>query len=160
MECTIRPAHYSLSVRTVLEQFSQRMLRGSASIKASPPLRLWAGVHTRLGFHSASAGFCLQKLRWLWTLYNDSALHVPTRSASRGGDVAVYVFDINQPSLPTPFHSFPVSIFVSMALSTIFHSINCPDNPPISHSILPVLFLPYWSFQLYISLSKSPSALI
>ena len=28
---------------------------------------------------------------------------VPTGSPSRGGGVAVYVFDINQPSLPTPF---------------------------------------------------------
>ena len=30
-------------------------------------------------------------------------------SHSRGGDVAVYVFDINQPSLPTPFYSVIVS---------------------------------------------------
>ena len=30
---------------------------------------------------------------------------VPAGSPSRGGDVAVYVFDINQPSLPTPFLS-------------------------------------------------------
>ena len=30
-------------------------------------------------------------------------LPVPTSSPSRGGDVAVYVFDINQLSLPTPF---------------------------------------------------------
>ena len=30
----------------------------------------------------------------------------------------------------------------------------------LSHSVLPVSFLPYWSFQLYISLWKSPSALI
>ena len=34
-------------------------------------------------------------------------------SPSRGGDVAVYVFDI---SLPTPFYSVPVSISVFMAL--------------------------------------------
>ena len=36
-----------------------------------------------------------------------------------------------------------------MALSTVFLSINSPDNSPLSHSVLPVLFLPYWSFQLY-----------
>ena len=28
---------------------------------------------------------------------------VPAGSASRGGDVAVYVIDVNQPSLSTPF---------------------------------------------------------
>ena len=39
-----------------------------------------------------------------------------------------------------------------------FH--NPPDNSPLSHSVLPVLPLPYWSFQLYISLWKSLSALI
>ena len=44
--------------------------------------------------------------------------------------------------------------------STVFHSINSLDNSPLSYSVLLVLFLPYWSFQLYISLSKSPSALI
>ena len=42
----------------------------------------------------------------------------------------------------------------------IFLFINSPGNSPLSHSVLPVLFLPYWSFQLYISVWKSPSALI
>ena len=37
-------------------------------------------------------------------------------SPSRGGNVAVYVPDINQPSLPTPFYSVLVSISVFMAL--------------------------------------------
>ena len=41
---------------------------------------------------------------------------VPANSPLRGGDVAVYVFDINQPSLPTPFYSALVSISVFMAL--------------------------------------------
>ena len=31
-------------------------------------------------------------------------------SPSRGGDVVIYVFDINQPSLPTPFYSILVSL--------------------------------------------------
>ena len=66
---------------------------------------------------------------------------VPVGSPSRGGDVAVYVFDINQPSLPTPFHSVLVSVSIFMALSTVFHSISSPDNSPLSHSVLPVLFL-------------------
>ena len=70
------------------------------------------------------------------------------------GDAAVYVFDINQPSSPTPFHSVLVPVSVSMALSTVFHSINSPDNSSVSHSVLLVLFLPYWSFQLNIYLSS------
>ena len=89
----------------------------------------------------------------------------PSLSLSRllavsDGDVAVYGFDINQPSLPTPFYSVLVSISVFMALSTVFHSINSPDSCPLSSSVLPVLFFPYWSFQLYVSLRKSPLALI
>ena len=44
-------------------------------------------------------------------------------TASRGGYVVVYVKDINQPSLLTPFHSVLVSVTVFMALSTVFHSI-------------------------------------
>ena len=51
---------------------------------------------------------------------------VPTGSPSRGGDVVVYIFDINQPSLPTPFHSVLVSVSVCMALQTVFHSMNSP----------------------------------
>ena len=57
------------------------------------------------------------------------------------------------------FHpSVLVSISVFMVLSTVFHSINSPADSPLSHSVPPVLFLPFWSFQLYISLRKSPSA--
>ena len=65
-----------------------------------------------------------------------------------------FMSNINQPSLPTPFflYSVLVSISVFMALSTVSHSINSSDNFPFSHSVLPVLSLPYWSFQLYISL--------
>ena len=65
-----------------------------------------------------------------------SLAEVSTGSPSRGGDVAVYVFDISQPSLPTPFHYVLVSISVLMALSTVFHSINSPDNSLLSHSVL------------------------
>ena len=81
------------------------------------------------------------------------AVNVPT--GSRGGDVAVYVFDVNQPSLPTPFHSVLVSISVFTALSTVFHSVNSPDNSPLSHSVPPVSFLPHWSFQLSIFMKVS-----
>ena len=81
-----------------------------------------------------------------------SFIRVSAGSPSRGGYVTVYVFDINQPSLPTPFYSVLVSISIFMVLSNVFHSINSPDNSPLSHSVLPVFFLPYRSFQLYISL--------
>ena len=77
--------------------------------------------------------------------------HVPASSPSRGGDVAVCVFDINQPSLPTPFYSVRVSISVFMARSTVFYSINSHDNSPLFHPVPPVLFLLYWSFQPDIS---------
>ena len=73
-------------------------------------------------------------------------------SHSRGGDVTVYVPHINQPSLPIPFYSVLVSVSVFMALSIVFLSINSPDNSLLSHSVLLVLFLPFWSFQPYISL--------
>ena len=72
-------------------------------------------------------------------------------SSSRGEDVTVCVYDINQPSLPTPFYSVLVSISVFMALSIVFHSINSPDNSSFSHSVPLVLSLSYRSFQLYVS---------
>ena len=50
---------------------------------------------------------------------------------------------------PTELVHFFVSVF--MALSSVFHFITSPDNSPLSHSVLPVLFLPYWSCQLYVS---------
>ena len=63
------------------------------------------------------------------------ASRVPAGSPSRGGDVAVYAFDINQPCLPTFLFYFAlVSISVVMTLSTVFPSINSPDNSPLSHS--------------------------
>ena len=71
-----------------------------------------------------------------------------------------FMFDKNQPSLPTPFYSVLESVSILMALSTVFHSINSPDNSPFSDSVLPVLPLLYRSFQLYISSWKSPSVLI
>ena len=45
---------------------------------------------------------------------------VSAGSPSRGWDVAVYIFDINQPSLPTPFYSVPVSISASMTFQLYF----------------------------------------
>ena len=71
-----------------------------------------------------------------------------------------WFFFINQPSLPTPFYFVLVSISVFIALSAVFRTINSPDDSPLSSFVLPVLFLPYWSFQPYVSLWKSPSLLI
>ena len=58
------------------------------------------------------------------------------------------------------FYSVLVSVSVFMTLSTVFHVIHSSEHSPLSHSVLPVFFLPSWSFQLYISGWKSPSALI
>ena len=54
------------------------------------------------------------------------------------------------------FYSVIVSVSFFMALSTVFHSVNSPDNSPLSHSVLLVSFLPYRTFQQFISLLKSP----
>ena len=64
--------------------------------------------------------------------------------------------------MPTTFYSVLVSISVFVALSTVFHSKNSPDNSPRSYSVLPVLFLPDWSFQRFISMkvSFSPDAIL
>ena len=76
---------------------------------------------------------------------------VPAGSPSRAGDIMVYV--LHKPTeLATAFYSVLVSLSVFMVLSTVFHSVNSPDNLLLSHSVLPVLFLPYWSFQLFICL--------
>ena len=81
-------------------------------------------------------------------------------SPSRDGDVAVYVCDINEPGMPAPFYSALASISVFMALSTVFHSINSPENSPLSHSVLPVLFVPFLvlsTIYLFLKVSFSPN---
>ena len=91
----------------------------------------------------------------VYGLFNTVCI-VPTGSPSRDRDVAVYVFDISQPSLPTLFYSVLVSVSVLMVLSTVFSSINSP-------SVLLVFFLPCWSFQLYYLFMKaflSPDTLL
>ena len=67
------------------------------------------------------------------------------------------LFDISQPSLPTPFYSVLVSFSVFMALSTAFHSINSPDNSLLSHSVLLVLFLPIGHLTIYLLMNASLS---
>ena len=88
---------------------------------------------------------------------------VPTGSPSRDGDVTVYAFDINQPSLPTPFYSVLVSISVFMALSTVFCSINSLDNSPLSHSVFSGLIsvlLVLSTVCLFIKVSFSPDIIL
>ena len=88
-------------------------------------------------------------------------LLVPVGSPSRGGDVVVYFKNINQPTLLTHFiNSVLVSISVFMALSTVFHFLNPLDSPLPSRSVVPVLFLPDWSFELYNLFMKVYLALI
>ena len=56
------------------------------------------------------------------------------------------------------FYFVLVSVSAFMDLSTVFRSINSPDNSPLSHSVLLVLFLPFWSFQLrYLAMKVSLS---
>ena len=87
---------------------------------------------------------------------------VPAGSPSRGEDDVLDIFDINQPSLPTPFYSVLVSVSVFMALSTVFHSINAPDNSPLS-----TMF--FWSYvcligpfiiYLFMKVSLSPDIIL
>ena len=83
-------------------------------------------------------------------------------SPSCGGDVMVYVFDINQPSLPTAFHSVIVFVSVVIALSTVFHSVNSPDNLRLSHcsSDLVSVLLVLSTIYLFMKVSLSPLALM
>ena len=61
-----------------------------------------------------------------------------------------HVFDINPPSVPTPFHSVLVSVFVFMRMA-----LSCKCNSSLSHSVL-VLFLPYCPFNYkHMSLCES-----
>ena len=71
--------------------------------------------------------------------------------------ITVYVSPCQVPSLPTPFYSVLVSLSVFMALSTVFHSINSPDNSLHSHCVLLVLFCligPFNYIYLYESLPQ------
>ena len=86
---------------------------------------------------------------------------VPTGSPSCDWDVAVYVFDINQTSLPTPFYSVLVSVSVFMALLTVFHSINSPDYSAFSlcsSGLISALLV--FSLYLFMKVSLSPDVIL
>ena len=117
--------------------------------------------------------------RWLWSLKRNehavaawmiiSALYklsssssssspVPAGSPSRGEGVKVYVKDINQPSMPAPFYSVLVSVSLLWHFQLYF--IKFFRRLSVFSLCFSVLSLPYWFFQLYVSLRKSPWALI
>ena len=73
-----------------------------------------------------------------------------------------FMFDINQPSLPTPFYSVLVSISVFMALSIVFHSIHSPDNSPFFSLYSPGLvsaLLVLSTLYLFMKVSYSPDVI-
>ena len=115
-----------------------------------------------------STAFCplgsnLYAIVWYSKLYHSvpAIVQVHKVSPSCGGDVVLCVKDINQPSLPSACYSVLVSIFVFMALSSVFHPINSPDNSLLSRPVLLSYFcLTGPSFRPYISLRRSPSAQI
>ena len=86
-------------------------------------------------------------------------LFVPAGSPSPGEDVTVYVYDINQSSLPTRFYSALESISVFTALPTVFHFINSPVTlrflTLFFQSFLCLVGPPCWSCQLYASFYES-----
>ena len=93
---------------------------------------------------------------------HEHGIGVPAGSPSHGEDVVVYVFDINQPSLATSLYSVLVSISVFIALSTIFHFINSPDNSPLSHcssSLISALMVRS-AIYLFIKVSFSPDIIL
>ena len=79
---------------------------------------------------------------------------VPAGSPSHGGDVTVYVKDINQPNFPTPFYSVFLSISVFMALSTVFHSIILPTTLRCLSLFYWCLIGPFNYISLYVSLPQ------
>ena len=93
-----------------------------------------------------------------------SCLRLAVGSPSRSGDVTIFVKEINQSSLPTSFYSVLVSISIFLALSTVFPSINSPNNSPFSHSrssgffsALFVLSTKYLFLKVSFSPNKIPS---
>ena len=70
---------------------------------------------------------------------HDSVIAVPTGLHSRGGDAAFYVFDMNQPSLSSPFYSVLLSVSVFMALPTVISFHKFPRQ-------LRYLTLFFWSY--------------
>ena len=85
---------------------------------------------------------------------------VSAGSCSHDGDVVVYVFDINQPSLLTPSYSVLVSVSVFMVLSTVFYSIHSPDNSLLSRSGLISAILVLSTIYLFMKVFFNPDIIL
>ena len=62
-----------------------------------------------------------------------------------------------------PFYFVLVSVSVFMALSTVFHSINSPNNSLLSYSVLPVFFstlLVLSTIRLFVRVSFNPDIIL
>ena len=70
-------------------------------------LRMYLHASVEYGYIFSSVGLAIHL-----PLSSDfsSSSSSSSGSPSLGGDVVVYVFDINQPTLPTPFYSVLVSV--------------------------------------------------
>ena len=70
--------------------------------------------------------------------------------------------DINHLSLPTPFYSVLASLSVFMALSTVFHSLNSPNNSAFSlcSSGLISALLVLSTIYLFMKVSLSPDIIL
>ena len=91
------------------------------------------------------------------------AAAVPAGLPSRGGDVTVYVLDINQPSLPHSFYSVLLSVSVFMAVSTVLHSMNSSDKLSAFSLCSPGLisaFLVLSTIYLVMKVSLSPDVIL
>ena len=89
--------------------------------------------------HKGVYGVSLAETSLLWISVLSTELkkksnlrHVPVGSPSRGGDVAVYVLDINQASLPTPFYSVLFLLFYYCVYFCLYASFNCISFHEIS----------------------------
>ena len=91
----------------------------------------------------------------LYRFWSACGVNVPAGSPSHGGNVVAYFFF---------FFFVLVSISVVMALSTVFHSINSPDNSPLSHSVLTLLnlsaLLVISTTDLFMKVSFSPEIIL
>ena len=121
--------------------FLPRIFVGFLSVKGRRKVSKWRHVHVcytslllsrrqTLGQNSSVHGrvFVALERRFLTNRHESTEkllwvcffFFCPRGLTSRGGDVTVYVCDINQPSLSTPFYSILEFLFVFMALSTYF----------------------------------------
>ena len=101
---------------------------------------------TKLSLHCTSPRARPSRGRNVVVYVKDTGRHKPAELAYSFLFCSCVYFCLYGPSKCISFHKF------SLALSNVFHSIHSPDNSPLSHSVLPVVSLPYWSFLLYISL--------